>query len=320
MESALNGRNESQSNHINGTKVIEKRLNGETKDKERRMNNMKVFDSLLNEKLQIKSPRLVHINEDKFVVSHEWVENATTLEDLLQNDLKRFIDLIPNAMKYLAEINNLPTSINESKNSVVIDNTLSPLVAISEYAYTECTGAELELFSILQHDSDLLKGLITKNQKVVAGVRHGDMRLDQFLVTDLNVLIIVDFEEFGVGDSLTDLAGFLGSILFNTLLDVFSKASMDASSEEDVNRMFMEKGEKKLMEIKPLFQQAISKYSKYNHGSIDFSVLSADIGWFILERIISRSKFTFRLSSVDKAIAGVGRQAIVNPDSLSTFY
>ncbi|PTH71427.1 phosphotransferase, partial [Staphylococcus agnetis] len=56
------------------------------------------------------------------------------------------------------------------------------------------------------------------------------------------------------------------------------------------------------------------RYSEYIE--INFSNLSKNIGWFLIERVMSRAKFSFRLLDTDKAILGIGREIIVSPEKL----
>ena len=44
--------------------------------------------------------------------------------------------------------------------------------------------------------------------------------------------------------------------------------------------------------------------------------IARNIGWFLVERIMSRAKFSFRLTAIDKAILGRGREVIVFPENL----
>ena len=61
----------------------------------------------------------------------------------------------------------------------------------------------------------------------------------------------------------------------------------------------------------------IQEYSKVSGLDIDYNLLSMNIGSFLIERIFSRSKLSFRLSAIDKAIAGIGREFVLSSDKLT---
>ncbi|UQS84132.1 phosphotransferase [Bombilactobacillus thymidiniphilus] len=318
MGKVMYGRNDSTLEQtVDGIKVIKKILVGTQKDKFRRINNIIKFDEFLNDGLNINSPKLISYDKSDFSVMHKWIDNSINLEDLLNEDVDYFSKYINDAMFIISQINNLPL---QNKNNISVDPVHSPLIALTVEEYSHSTGAELELFSIIQHDSKLIKALSCRSKNVQQGYHHGDLRLDQFLVDNKGNLYIIDLEEFNVGDVWLDLAGFIGSILFSSLLKTFSTSSSDANTDKEIDYSFMERGKNNLSEIKPLLIKSIDSYSSYTNRAIDLENLAIDIGWFVIERVISRSKFTFRLSEVDKAIAGVGRQAIVYPETINNLF
>ena len=74
----------------------------------------------------------------------------------------------------------------------------SLLYALNKYEYAGCTGAELELFSLLQQDSELVETIMQQSHDNDVCICHGDIRLDQFIFTDEDIWII-DFEELRKG-------------------------------------------------------------------------------------------------------------------------
>lgn len=187
------------------------------------------------------------------------------------------------------------------------------LYALNKYEYAGCTGAELELFSLLQQDSELVETIMQQSHDNDVCICHGDIRLDQFIFTDDDIWII-DFEELRKGDPSRDLAGLIGSIYFDCLLKTFTETTQETSDAKEIEDQFMERGLNYIEQMRPLIQLAYQTYvSKKMINNIH---LARNIGWFLVERIMSRAKFSFRLTAIDRAILGIGREVIVFPKNL----
>lgn len=187
------------------------------------------------------------------------------------------------------------------------------LYALNKYEYAGCTGAELELFSLLQQDSELVETIMQQSHDIDVCICHGDIRLDQFIFTDEDIWII-DFEELGKGDPSRDLVGLIGSIYFDCLLKTFTETTQETSDAKEIEDQFMERGLNYIEQMRPLIQLSYQTYvSKKIINNIH---LARNIGWFLVERIMSRAKFSFRLTAIDKAILGIGREVIVFPENL----
>lgn len=315
----LTGRNNSVFFEKDGKRFIKKQLIGEPNDVKRRYNNLILWDQILRLNKEINSPVIESKDDDSYTVVYKWLEGSENLQDKVSNtSIESVASDIYKATELLKKINSLNIQDFEMKKKPRKEK-ISPLIALTEGKYINSTGGELELFALLQHDN-FLKGHIFDNNKSNSnqkneGIRHGDMRLDQFIVTPDNKVWIVDFEEFGYGNKLADVAGILGSILFDVLYKTFSSIDMEIIDENEVNRQFMNNGERNLNNVKPVMEKVYRIYTDEFITS-DAKEIARLIGWFLIERIMSRAQFTFRLSDVDKAIAGVGRQAVLEPDSV----
>lgn len=314
MGNIILGRNNSQLiTDSRGKKYIRKYLVGNLSDVKRRLGNIEKFENIRTTLPDLNSPRLSGLDKSNNFVEHEWISEGVGLNELLEEDVDRFKKYIDSSMAAIAQVNNI---VFENKQANLEIGHTSPLIALSTDEFSKSTGAELELFALLQRDKLLIDSLKVHSSNAVLGYRHGDLRLDQLLIDPNGKLYIIDFEEFSLGDVHTDLAGFIGSIVFKALLDTFSKAESEVNTSEEIDNYFVHKGNENLSNMKPLIVEAIDRYTYYSDKSINLELLAVNVGWFIIERIISRSKFTYRLSNVDKAIAGVGRQSIVNPKLL----
>ena len=131
-------------------------------------------------------------------------------------------------------------------------------------------------------------------------------------------LWIIDFEEFRKGDPTRDLAGIIGAIYFDCLLKTFTETTQETSNAKKVEAQMLERGKNYIAQMTPTMQLAYQTYaSKKTMNKIQFA---KNIGWFLLERIMSRAKYSFRLSAIDKAILGIGREIIVFPEKLTELF
>lgn len=297
---------------------FKKVMKGPKEDAIRRFTNLIKWDNLIKEFPKIFSPKIIRYDKHDLSLVYEWINNAHSLEDYLQNDSPKLETLIIEASKILAELHTFNYNEVDLDHEEKLPNKERLLLALDKYEYASCTGAELELYSLLQQDKQLIDSLTSRKENVLNyTLCHGDIRLDQFIYDERN-LWIIDFEELRVGDPSKDLAGIIGSLYFNCLLKTFSKTTQETSNEDEVEQQFIDRGTNYIEKISPIIQTSIDTYKQIK--KIDMRQLSINVGWFIIERIMSRAKFTFRLSATDKAILGIGREIILNPDSLEDIF
>ncbi|MDQ8094129.1 phosphotransferase [Bacillus amyloliquefaciens] len=298
---------------------LEKKLLGKQEDILRRYNNLLKWDRVLEGSDDFSSLRITNSDSKDFTLQYEWIENAKSLQSLLSEAVDNLEELVNRAAVMLAKIHSLPDEKNGS--GIHKQNWYRPVLALEIEEYANCTGAELELFSLLQHDDKLLNALFNHYnvKENMMGMCHGDIRLDQFLYDGEKVWII-DFEEFHYGDILRDLAGLIGSIFFEALLKTFSSSIQDSSEPKEIDQDFVERGKTYLDNYESVMHSAFEAYQDTVSYKVDKKRLVINIGWFVIERIMSRAKFSFRLSAMDKAILGVGRQAILYPEYMQDLF
>ncbi|NJH97159.1 phosphotransferase [Staphylococcus agnetis] len=297
----------------NNNKIFRKVIKGPEKDALRRFNNSLVWESLKINIPQINSPKLFTYDSEMRILDYEMIENATSLEDDLYESNPRFNENVIKAVEMLATLHTAKINNTNIAKESELPRRERLLLALDKYEYASCTGAEIELFSLLHQDKKLVESAIESSTTVDYCLCHGDIRLDQFIYKK-NEMWMIDFEELRIGNPMRDLAGVVGSIYFDCLINTFSKTTQDTSNEKEIENQFLERGERYILKAKPTIKNIINRYSEYIE--INFSNLSKNIGWFLIERVMSRAKFSFRLLDTDKAILGIGREIIVSPEKL----
>lgn len=271
------------------------------------------WEDIRTDTIRLKSPKLIDHDEDSLSLKYQWIEHATSLEEELEQPSPNFKHKIAKAVDMLATLHLSDINDVDIDSEDQLPQRESLLYALNKYEYAGCTGAELELFSLLQQDSELVETIMQQSHDNDVCICHGDIRLDQFIFTDEDIWII-DFEELRKGDPSRDLAGLIGSIYFDCLLKTFTETTQETSDAKEIEDQFMERGLNYIEQMRPLIQLAYQTYvSKKMINNIH---LARNIGWFLVERIMSRAKFSFRLTAIDKAILGIGREVIIFPENL----
>ncbi|MFC3931353.1 phosphotransferase [Streptococcus dentapri] len=307
----------------NNVWFLKKTLSGEQSDRLRRFENLLKWEQIVEALNFSDSPKIVKYNKDDSTIIYEYIKDSKSLQDEISNDRQNELDLITKATKILTKLHQIDYLKYDFKlryQEGLGKNYLDILKFMDIRNYCYCTGAELEAFSLLQKDLEFLKivteirGTYQPNRLCIV---HGDMRLDQFLVDSRNKLWIIDFEEIKIGDIYEDIANLLASILFDCLLKIFS--SSELGNDGDINEEIQRLGKLYLPDVKIKLSKIIEIYNNNLEVNINILDLHFYIGLFIIERIISRAKLSFRLSSIDKALMGIGRGIVVNPNILKEF-
>ncbi|MBL7564508.1 phosphotransferase [Staphylococcus saccharolyticus] len=317
MQKFKEGRNSISLEEHGNVHYLNKVIKGPKIDALRRFHNCLKWEELRTKQIRLNSPELIGYDEDDLSLKYQWIENATSLEEELEGPSPNFKNRIVEAVNMLVTLHtsNLGNVSIDSESELPQHESL--LDSLDKYEYASCTGAELELFRLLQQDSELIEAIMQSSEDNEVCTCHGDIRLDQFIYTD-DKLWIIDFEEFRKGDPTRDLAGIIGAIYFDCLLKTFTETTQETSNAKKVEAQMLERGKNYIAQMTPTMQLAYQTYaSKKTMNKIQFA---KNIGWFLLERIMSRAKYSFRLSAIDKAILGIGREIIVFPEKLTELF
>lgn len=318
----LIGRNDNHIEIINNIKCIKKKLLGNSNDVKRRQGNLEQWHLDLPDKLN--TPILIKQDSISAEYVYEWVDDSSTVQEIFQDSLgltftQNLYDVFSEISKILARIHRISPTKNENVNSIKLLSR--PLIALTPEEYADASGAELECLSLLQNDSELIQTLNSYlPQDKYKVMIHGDIRLDQFLCSLTNEVWIIDFEEYSFGDALKDLGGIIGSVFFNVYIKIFCdtwELTDEGANEQVINDYLLKKEKALLQEVSPLLEHFLQEYQSECGQNIDIELLSINLGAFLLERVLSRAKLSFRLSAVDKAILGIGREFIISKYKLT---
>lgn len=306
--------------------IFRKELIGEKEDKLRRYINLERWDWYNKNILDILSPSIVHKNKEKFEIDYEYLDNGINLqeyflkrEEYSQTDMEK---ILLSTIEIVARIN----SIKNKENIEPIDHIglIRMINFIDPKSYCYASGAELEFLTLIHQDEILRRSFNEKinylSENLPHRLVHGDIRFDQFIIDQNSNVWITDFEEFHLGNAYKDISNLLGSILFQFLLDTFSFSDFESITSADIDAQIMARGQDNLIAAGKIMNKLYSKYKDMVDTNLDVSGLSFFIGVFIFERLESRAKFSYKMSAIDKAIAGIARQLIINEEFIASIF
>lgn len=304
----------------NGTRVFVKKLEGPREASAARVRQCLSFERSLARagSTALVAPRLLGADPEAAVLVFSCVDETKTAVELMREEQLTH-DLAHSLGHTVALLHNLPT------DDLQPERATSPLLpseelleAIPLALFESSSAAELQVWALLQNDADLvaaLRQLLRCEGEADTVAAHCDLRLDQFLVADDGTIYLTDFEEFRAGDAARDLGGVVGDLLYRTLLDAATSAresTQAASRDRMVTRLAEGIGQ-----VRPLASAFWSGYHGTKPG-IDSRLaerVTAFAGWHLLDRLLAGARSAPRLAALPRAMAGIGRKALLTPDA-----
>ncbi|MEV4319546.1 class V lanthionine synthetase subunit LxmK [Actinocrispum sp. NPDC049592] len=192
---------------------------------------------------------------------------------------------------------------------------VEPLESLSWQAFAHATGAELELWRILQSDGSMIpavRRLHAEQQAATPTPVHCDLRLDQFLACE-GRLYLTDFEELRLADPARDIGAFAGEWLHHSVIQI-GGATAELSHEDIVDLATAE-----FERVRPLISAFWRAYVTGLDRPDGTLVRRATVfaGWHQFTRAFAKAHKRSRLSALDRATVGIGRLAMLDPDGFA---
>ncbi len=316
------GRNHNQRIDLGGGATrFRKRIAGGGYDAKRRFNNLLLWDNLIEGHQSIRSPKILRSDSEAMELDFEWIEAAQPVHQLLHNEDGKRCSLLHSAILVVAEIHSIPGPwAGVARNPATRGASVLRGIDVDEYA--RASGGELELLSLFHSDNALFEAAnrliaVRNGDSGREVLSHGDLRADQFVLAAGGEIWVVDLEELCTAPPEFDLAHLYASLVFMSVYDVCTVEQPDETENERLDDLYLEEAsvaiERGIDEISSLSQT----YRSLTGAVLDNDLLTAELGWCLIERIISRAKLTAKVSAIDKAIAGIGRQIMVDPAAVS---
>ncbi|PQZ98629.1 hypothetical protein CQ017_08735 [Arthrobacter sp. MYb224] len=193
-------------------------------------------------------------------------------------------------------------------------------LGVPQAQYQNFTLAEIALWAQLQSDNLLINAAVELRdwelQHQTSPI-HADLRLDQFHLEE-NELLLLDWEEFGLGDPARDLGMLAGEWIYRAVLDtVTSRGNAGAPPEHFDEELATAVMAQRMGMVVPQIQELWRSYTRIATGYDEQLPVraTAHLGWHLIDRSIARAAMVSRLPGIERAAAGVGRKALLSPGS-----
>lgn len=324
------GRNDSRVEPGPNGLVLVKRFEGERDDAVRRYRRSLDWETVQRAGGPELSPPVLAHDDLALELTFSYVTDAMTLEDL-RGDLSRAGEvtaLLARCGRAIGQIHTTepPAALDRhpapEPSQQQVDAALRRFVALTPEEFAASSGAELACWQLFHHDDELRDALAAWVRRSAAApqvLSHGDLRPDQFLVVD-DELLVVDWEELCVAPATRDLAGVVGVLVFEALWQSFDLADVGVGTLGALDRTIVSRVQAGLAAVRPDLSVLLGAYEQQVGNQVDRLGLAADVGWQLIERVLARAMMSFRLPAGDRAIAGLGRQALLHPAGLAGLF
>ncbi|MGJ6962802.1 class V lanthionine synthetase subunit LxmK [Streptosporangium sp. G11] len=301
-----------------GVPVFVKRTLGEADQVRRRVERTRAMGVVLDTHPVINAPRFLGGDEAFGLLAFTLLQDARSGADLAGEDAFTW-DLAHAAGIQVGTLHTL-----RAPRPVAADTTEPPLpprdhlAALPLEIYTASSGAELETWAILHNDPEIIEAIGDVCDRESRGPRvlvHGDLRLDQFLHHG-GTLYLTDWEEARLADAARDVGAFAGEWLYRGVLGMARPE--DGMSDREV----VAGGARRFEALRPYVEAFWTGYLDARPAARDDHELAARAaafaGWHLIDRVIAAARRRGRLTALERAVAGVGRTALLRPADLTT--
>ncbi|MGK5447331.1 class V lanthionine synthetase subunit LxmK [Streptomyces radiopugnans] len=303
-----------------GTRVFVKKLEGPAKASAARVRQCLSFQQALERagSVRLSAPRLLGADPEAAVLVFSCVDGARTAVELAREDQLTH-ELAHSLGRTVGLLHSLPTDDLPHGPAV---NPLLPseelLEAVPLALFESSSAGELQVWSLLQGDAELvaaLRRLLDLERRAGTVAAHSDLRLDQFLVSGDGTVHLTDFEEFRAGDPARDLGGVVGDLLYRALLAAATGAT-EAGETPSRERMVASLAES-IRQVRPLTAAFWDGYHDTAPGAGGGLAerVTGFAGWHLLDRLLAGARTTPRLAALPRAMAGIGRKALLTPSA-----
>ncbi|MFI1305789.1 class V lanthionine synthetase subunit LxmK [Streptomyces sioyaensis] len=322
------GRNDTWAGHTDaGHAVFVKRLVGARDDVRARLRRAMSYERLAAASGGVlRSPRLLGADPENALLAFDYLAGARIGRDLVVAE--RFgPELSRSAGRALGLLHSAPVeSGHDLDRSVPHLPSLRPFEGLPPAMFDASSSAALEAWRLLQNDPrlrDAVASLLHAEELAPRTPAHCDLRVDQFLIDEgsRDRLSVTDWEEFRLADPARDVGAFAGEWLHRSILDIVtSRGDAEFMDVTLTRERVLSRGVEKLTRLRPNIEAFCAGYRQArpetDQGLAERAAGFA--GWHMLDRLIAGASQRPRLLPVERAAAGVGRTALLDPAQFIT--
>ncbi|WP_017585894.1 class V lanthionine synthetase subunit LxmK [Nocardiopsis ganjiahuensis] len=296
-----------------GREVFVKRVTGPTADVRSRLRRIAAVDELISGRDDLPTPKCHAVDTETGLVAFELLEDVVNGAELAKDDLFTE-ELAADAGRVLAALHSLDVPEGFGSDGAFDGpEPARPLTSIDLETYASASAGELDLWRLLHDDQEVATALgspIGGPKRIRSSLIHGDLRLDQFL-SDGDILYLTDWEEARPGDPAADIGAFAGEWLHRGVL------AMSTAEDDPVAG-----GTRRFELLRSNVEEFWAAYlAARPEAGKDLQLpvrATAHVGHHLFTRVLAASQQSSYLTPLQKAAAGVGRQALLKPEDYTT--
>ncbi|MGV2917606.1 class V lanthionine synthetase subunit LxmK [Streptomyces alfalfae] len=305
-----------------GAKVFVKRVGGEPNDAQRRFRRITAFERVAARSggEELRGPRFLGSDEDSRLVVFERLEESRSGSELAADE-EFSDDLCRRAGRIIATLHGVRAEPGDLDESPHPHPDLDDVEALTLPVYVSSCFAELEAWMLIQSDRELadkLRALRHRERMAPRVPTHGDLRLDQYLLSG-DELLLTDWEELRLGDAARDVGAFVGEWLYRVIQGIPKSIAKKGGREigyEASHQDILTHGSLEIDRLRPRIEAFWGGYREVRQDVDDGFIerVAAFSGWHMLDRMLANARYVTRLSAGDRAAAGIGRTLLFAPD------
>lgn len=294
-----------------------KRLRGDRAQVEARMGRLLAFQQVIAgyRAAELRTVPFRGSDLDQGLLVFDYVPESRTGADLLAGG-ELDVETAHRLGRVLGEVHRLPRTAGFPEGAE--NGKTIAFYGLSPEDYANCSGGEVEAWSMLQHDKVLVEGLNRLHRmsaEAPATAVHGDMRLDQFLFAG-DDLYVIDWEEFRYSDPARDVGSFAGEFVHHAVVRMFAELDVDPGlSPGAAHEAIVAAGDRQLANVREHIRRFWSGYREVAEVDDGLAIRATGyIGWHFFDRLLAGAVHGGRLTAVERGTAGIGRNALVQPE------
>lgn len=156
-----------------------------------------------------QKPKMLMVDKKNNLIGLKFYAESHTLYEINGQSQERCLQLLSSTAIDLSELHNLP--IDKAKHNAHL--FLPDIDPVNIEFWQSASPALKKMIYLLQNQGSISHiKFVTRNQKPIRGLIHGDLKLDNILVVNES-LVYIDWELCGIGDLSWDVAAIIGSMV-----------------------------------------------------------------------------------------------------------
>ncbi|MEU4646260.1 phosphotransferase [Nocardia fluminea] len=190
--------------------------------------------------------------------------------------------------------------------------------ALDDVTVPVLSAGQLQALNLLHGDSDVhsvASGLLDDHEvSGHVGLIHGDLRLDQILVSADGNYSIIDWEEFGIGPLSRDAGSLIGDIINTAVLAALCGDDAVGRSPASSIELGLINAKEIVAEFCAGYRRAWVQRRPSSPPDLDWATSVARYaGWHQFDRLMANAESVTHLPSHARALAGIGRSLMLEP-------